>query len=120
MTATVPSVPIDPLPFNVDVLDGAADSSLMVVSGDVDLVGLSALQDALCRMVRPGARGRVLVDLGRITFLAACAASWMVHAQHQVGASGRTLSVVGASDFQRRVLAAAGFRLDAGSPATDD
>jgi anti-anti-sigma factor len=85
---------------------------LVTLMGEVDLLTIDLVRDALAVASAPGAD--VVVDLATLRFAGACLGSVLVTARHQQEASGGTLAVVNIPSAVWRLFHAADFAAELG------
>jgi anti-anti-sigma factor len=95
--------------FGVDVDDPDGDTVRVLVSGDIDMPTLGHLDDTLGSIGEDHRCRHIVVDIGAVTFLAACGVSRLVAAQHRLGRGGRSLALHRATAHQQRLLRLGGF-----------
>jgi anti-anti-sigma factor len=93
----------------VNVDDPEGDTVRVQVSGDIDMVTLGHLDDTLGSLGEDHRCRHIVIDVGEVTFLAACGVSRLVGTQHRLGAGGRSLALHRASAHQQRLLRLGGF-----------
>src|SRR3954454_16908623 len=86
--------------WRVGMEDGA---SVVHVVGEMDIASAELLESTL-RSVAQRSRGRIVVDLSRVTFLDSAGLRSLVRARERMDACGRWLITRGATGQPRRLL----------------
>ena len=84
-------------------LQNSEDKTVVVLSGEIDISVVPALQDSLALAVE-GAAPNVNIDLSRVTFLDSTGIGRLVEACRAVRDRGRAFSVTRPPGMPRRVL----------------
>jgi anti-anti-sigma factor len=111
----------------LEVTVSAGDAQVVVeAAGDIDMLTVQRLREALQSAVRIAGTGSVVVDLGRVPFMDSSGVQALVDGYHTAMLAGGTLTVRGAHGSPARVLHLVGLarmlgvespRHDAGGPA---
>jgi anti-anti-sigma factor len=88
--------------FRVEVA-GDGRTTVVTVSGDLDLASSPALDDELTRLVTDGG-GRVVLDLRRLDFMDSTGLSTLVRAQERLEQAGLQFGVVRGTQQVQRLL----------------
>lgn len=87
--------------FNVRV-DTTGGEAVVALSGELDLSGIEALDDAFAG-VDPSATA-IVIDVGQLTFMDSSGLGAIVRAKQKADAAGQRLEVRGATGAVRRLL----------------
>jgi anti-anti-sigma factor len=97
---------MDPQPFRMEVEDAdGADTPVLRLFGELDLVSAEAVQHALVAL----ARSEVVVDLSQLEFIDSSGLAALLRARRRIEEAGQRLEIRGAQGATRRVFEAAGL-----------
>ena len=83
-------------------------TTLLAVSGELDIATAPDLRDRLTAAIERGATG-IVVDLRNVTFMDSVAMAAILHARTQLGTKGRLAVVLGAESYTKLVFEIAGL-----------